>query len=116
MNKQRVDHLIREGFNCYKFYMNETVIFDKNSIDIEDTVYIDKETGEFINKSNYPDSEIRSIIKKYRWWIISLYRMTIESMSSYNPNYIELINPKFERSLFKRFKEWQKTQKNTWHL
>jgi len=46
--------------------MNETVIFDKNSIDIEDTVYIDKETGEFINKSNYPDSEIRSIIKKYR--------------------------------------------------
>jgi len=45
--------------------------------------------------------------------LLSLYRMTIESMSIYNPNYIELINPKFERSLFKRFKEWQKTQKKT---
>jgi len=65
MNKKRIDHLIREGFNCYKFYMNETVIFDKNSIDIDNIVYIDKETGKFNNKSNYTDLEIQLIIQKY---------------------------------------------------
>ncbi len=43
--------------------------------------------------------------------LLSLYRMTIESMGAYNPKYFELLQPKFEPALFRAFKIWQTKQK-----
>jgi len=45
--------------------------------------------------------------------LLSLYRMTIESRSTYNPKYFELIQPKFDPALFRAFKKWKTKQKRS---
>jgi len=66
MNKKRIEHLIREGFNCCKTYINDNVMFTDDRIYIIGELCINKNTLEFVNDSKYDDNVIKNILKGYR--------------------------------------------------
>ncbi len=70
MQKRRIEHLIREGFNCHKTYIsidkNDRVMFTDNRIYIVGVLCIDKNTLEFVNESKYDDNVINNILNRYR--------------------------------------------------
>ena len=71
MNKKRIEHLIREGFNCCKTYIsigenNDSVMFTDDRIYIIGELCINKNTLEFVNDSKYDDNVIKNILKGYR--------------------------------------------------
>jgi hypothetical protein len=68
MNKKRIEHLIREGFNCYKTYIdvNDGIMFTNDRIYIIGVLCINKNTLEFVNDSKYDDNVIKNILKRCR--------------------------------------------------
>jgi len=68
MNKKRIEHLIREGFNCCKTYINvnNNVMFTDDRIYIIGELCINKKTLEFVNDSKYDDNVIKNILKGYQ--------------------------------------------------